>query len=99
MKLVFTILIGLLAFVSTAHASCSAAALWAAENDYGNDPMKTSTKTLVPGHEYQVSVGRGNAEDGEHVYIVTFTDGTCNPKTASVCDQTQPGSDGDACKK
>ena len=98
MKMAFLTMIAVSVFAFNAHATCSAAALWVAETEYGNDPMRTSTKTIEAGRIYEVSVGKGNPEDGEHTYRVIFTDGTCNPKTAQVCDLTQPDSTGTICK-
>jgi hypothetical protein len=71
-----------------AHATCSSAALWAAENAYGNDPMKTRVKELEP-NAFDVTVGIGNPEDGAHTYLVTFEGPTCDPTDATVCDRTQ----------
>jgi hypothetical protein len=72
-----------------AHATCKSAALWAAENAYGNDPMRTETKQLTD-DTFQVTVGIGNPEDGAHTYQVTFEGPTCDPTQATVCDRTQP---------
>ena len=58
-----------------AHDVCREKALNAAENDYGNDPMKTEVQTITKGSEYHVNVGIGNPEDGEHSYLVTFPAG------------------------
>ena len=71
---------------SNAHASCQASALWAVENIAyaGNPPDGTAIKTLIPNREYKIIVGIGNNESGPHTYIVKFTDGTCNPKTAKI---------------
>jgi hypothetical protein len=71
-----------------AHASCQAAALLAVENTVyaGNPPDGTAIKTLIPNREYKVTVGIRNNESGPHTYIVKFTDGTCNPKTAKIVE-------------
>lgn len=71
-----------------AHATCKSAALWAAENAYGNDPIKTRTHQLTS-DTYEVTVGIGNEEDGAHTYQVTFEGPTCDPTTAVICDMTQ----------
>jgi hypothetical protein len=55
--------------------SCSKAALNAAEDEYGNDPMRTHVKVVEKGKRYEVTVGIGNPEDGAHEYVVTFKDG------------------------
>lgn len=88
MKIRFTSLavLALIAGISSANATCKSAALWAAESEYGNDPVKTRTVTVVDGEEYEVTVGIGNAEDGAHTYRVTFKDGKCDPKTADVVE-------------
>lgn len=72
-----------------AHATCSSAALWAAEAAYGNVPMRTRLKQLTS-DTFEVTVGIGNPEDGAHTYQVTFEGPTCDPKKAVVCDETQP---------
>jgi len=72
-----------------AHATCGSAALWAAENTYGNDPMRTRVHQLTS-DTFEVTVGIGNDEDGAHTYQVTFEGPTCDPKTATVCDKTVP---------
>ncbi len=59
---------------------CRAIALNAAENVYNNDPMKTSITTVKKSVEYDVSVGKGNQEDGEHTYQVLFSNG-CGPQS------------------
>ena len=84
------ILAAALAIVSSAqaHATCASAALWAAETAYSNDPMRTEMKQLTF-NTFEVAVGIGNPEDGEHVYEVTFEGETCDPRTAVVCDLTQ----------
>lgn len=79
-----------LASAASAHATCTSAAVWAAENAYGNDPIRTRTTTVEVGREYKVTVGIGNDEDGPHTYRVIFKDGVCDPKTAEVTDLTQP---------
>lgn len=91
MKKVSFVLIALATFTvaASAHATCKSAALWAAENTYGNDPVKTRTHQLTS-DTWEVTVGIGNAEDGAHTYQVTFEDGKCDPKSAVVCDETQP---------
>lgn len=72
---------------ASAHATCSSAAVWAAETAYGNDPAGTSkVKVLVEGEKYIVGVGKHNVEDGLHSYLVQFKDGVCNPKTAEVTE-------------
>ena len=99
MKTRNTVIFALVTMMSVpmyAHASCSSAALWAAENAYGNDPIRTRTETVINGKEYKVTVGIGNDEDGAHTYRVTFKDGSCDPRSAQVCDLTQPGSNGSA---
>jgi hypothetical protein len=72
-----------------AHATCGGAALVAAENTYGNDPTRTRVKEVTP-DTFEVTVGIGNTEDGAHTYAVKFEGGSCDPKTASVCDKTIP---------
>jgi hypothetical protein len=74
------------ATIASASASCKSAALWAAESEYGNDPVRTYTKTIKDGEEYQITVGIGNAEDGAHTYRVSFKNGVCSPKTADVVE-------------
>jgi hypothetical protein len=49
--------------------NCSAAALGVAEDEYGNDPMRTDI-TSRPNQFYVVTVGIGNPEDGAHTYLV-----------------------------
>jgi len=77
MKNAFLALTALVLFAGPAMAAdlCRAKALLAAEDYYGNDPKGTSVHTLVAGQSYVVSVGRGNAEDGEHTYSVNFPNG------------------------
>ena len=55
--------------------TCRAIALGAAEDVYDNAPHTTSVKTIALGRDYRVSVGRGNPEDGEHYYNVSFPNG------------------------
>jgi hypothetical protein len=81
-----------------AHATCRSAALWAAENEYGNDPHETRVSE-VNDHTFKVTVGIGNDEDGAHTYRVSFQDGSCDPRSASVCDLTEPVSDGANCRE
>ena len=66
-----------MSFVTTAMAAdlCRAKALADAEDYYGNAPHQTSVSTINAGSAYHVSVGRGNAEDGEHYYIMTYPQG------------------------
>ncbi len=90
MKKLCMILTVISALSSTqAHATCASAALWAAKNVYGNDPIRTREKQLTK-DTFEVTVGIGNVEDGAHTYQVTFEGETCDPKTAIVCDLTQP---------
>lgn len=76
-------------FTAQAQASCARAALWAAINVYGNDPMQTRIRQAT-NDTYFVIVGIGNHEDGAHQYRITFEGPTCDPRTAIVCDLTQP---------
>jgi hypothetical protein len=86
LALAFVTMIALSA--TQAHASCASAALWAAEDVYGNDPMRTRVKQLNE-NTFRVTVGIGNVEDGAHTYQVTFEEDVCDPKKAVVCDLTQ----------
>ncbi len=59
--------------------ACAKSALSAAEDEYGNDPMRTKIKVLTPAKKYAVTVGIGNPEDGAHDYYVEFS-GSCSSK-------------------
>jgi hypothetical protein len=65
--------------------ACAKPALAAAEDAYGNDPMRTKVKALVKGVKYFVTVGIDNPEDGAHDYYVTFASGcSSKPKVTDV---------------
>lgn len=65
--------------------ACTKAALSAAEDEYGNDPMRTHVKVLTKGKRYAVTVGIGNPEDGAHDYYVDFASGcSSKPKVTDV---------------
>lgn len=76
-----SVLISSIIFVaSNAFASsdaCRLEALELAKAAYGNAPHQTLVRTIEADRLYVVSVGKGNAEDGEHHYAVTFR-GACD---------------------
>jgi hypothetical protein len=87
------IVLSALSMIMSAHAyaTCANAALWAAGNAYGNDPKRTTTPKQLTSDTWEVTVGIGNHEDGAHTYQVTFASpNSCDPKTAVVCDMTEP---------
>jgi hypothetical protein len=65
---------------------CRAAALTAAEDQYGNYPNTTHVKTVQKGREYRVAVGIGNPEDGEHDFMVVFENGCDSKPTVTEFD-------------
>jgi Cu/Zn superoxide dismutase len=75
-----------LVLAPSAHATCKEAARWAAEKEYGNDPVRTQVRTIEEGKEYLVTVGIGNPEDGAHSYRVYFPGNVCDPRFAEVSE-------------
>jgi hypothetical protein len=59
--------------------ACTSKAISAAEDHYGNDPVRTKVRVLAKGQKYRVTVGIGNDEDGPQDYYVTFAHG-CSSK-------------------
>jgi len=84
--LLFVFIIG-----AQVHASCSSAALTAAQDAYGSYIYDSKIAAVRVNKEYLVTVGIGNVEDGPHIYRVTFVGKYCNPMNAQICDLTQPG--------
>jgi hypothetical protein len=70
---------------------CVAAALDAAEKEYGNDPEGTKVKTLTKGKKYRVTVGIRNPEDGPEDFYVVFPSGcSSKPQVSDVPELPHP---------